>query len=582
MVSRMITANQHPVLLRGLGLHAAQDARPTLVRRSEIQFVDELLADMTEGGSFARLASKTINQGKISSLLEVDSNRRNRLKKLGARTTAPVELVKLYQPMHRTFQFVVVEAVCDMFPELGKSGQPRLEREQIESAGLVVRRVSEANGEPEAWLTDGFSLRGWIPLNSGELSENMDPDPALRPRRLGTGVPELDAQLGLDRRPAATLFEIVEPLYVAPPDVCEGSGRTLLFGMVPTVSLEHSEMPAEQLPPPPIHLNLMRSLFRDYLTPAGGTRNVPLRLNPLGIDFYQAGVLQDGGDQFLSLLRTFNQLGALENTAAINALNGVTLALSIDPKNTSLDPNGPFQRVIRTNPLGQIIEDTIYVRLGDLVKHAAVTLRDSEIDLTSQVTTSSSQYLNWAIKSQAVSDAVLSALIERIENQVKNFKIVAGQRRFDPRRGRYQARAFIRVRREPGCLPELIWSDYSEVFQIAMPWDHNPDVPPAVIPMPDLPNRDTLKNLHPNVAFEVPEGLQNFLNANNPKDMFSGDVKEGSKVKLGILWVCSLNIYIIMMIAFVILFAFAFLLNIVFNWLIFIRICLPIPVPTEE
>lgn len=559
MVTGLHPNGNHPILLRGLSLHAPEDPRPTLVQRSDVKFLDGLLADLSEGGTFRKLANRTINH------------------------QAALDPVRFYQPVHRTYQFAIFEAVCDLFPELGRDGQPQLDRNQIESAGLVIRRVNGNNSPPEAWLTDENTLRGWFPLNVGDLDEDMDPDPARRPRRLGTGVPELDEQLGLDVRPAETLFEAVEPLHVAPPDVCAGAGKTLLFGMIPTVSLEHSEAAAEQAPR--LDLDTLRDLFPDYLTPAGSPQHVPLKLNPLDVDLYQVGQRQqNNGDRFLSLLRWIIELDALQHPAALDVLNTVTTRLSLDPDLTWLDSDGPFERITEHNDFGTVIADYIEVRLGDLVEHAAISLRDSDRDPTGddQQTTASGHFVVWRIPDDGTGDDVLHALADRMQSRASEFKIVSGERRFNPRGGRYVARAFIRVQREPDCPPELWWSDYSEAFRIAPHWEHNPDVPPAMIPLPDVPTRDMLKSMKPNVAFEVPESLQNFLNANGASDFLEEKAEKGSGGGLGIIWICSFNIYIIMMIAFIILIIFAILLNIVFNWLLFIRICLPFPAPSEE
>lgn len=579
----MVASHNHAVLLRGLRLHEAGDSRPTLVRRSDIKFLDGLLADMSEGGSFAKLTAGTINQGMARNQLAarpVERADRMVLRRTKRELQPPV---KLYQPVHRTFQFVVLEAVCDFLPELGEAGLPKLDRTQIESSGLVIRRINGETGLTEAWLSDGNALRGWFPIQEDGLNDDIDPDPQRRPRRLGTGIRELDEQLGLHRIPAEHLSEAVEPLYVAPPDVCAGAARTLLFGMIPTVSLEQSELPTAQLAPPRLEIGQLRDLFADYLTPAGGQRLIPLQLNPLGVDFYQLKQRElTQQDRFLSLLRWVVELDALENPAVIEHLNGITVQLGLDPTTPGLAIVAPFTRITQRGQNNQVIADYLEVRLGDLVADAATRLRDSEIDLTNQITVASGQTLAWSIPTTTLSDEVLGALADRMQSRITEFKLISGERRFDPRRGRYVARAFIRVKREPGCPPQLWWSEYSEVFQIAQHWDHNPDVPPAIIPLPDLPSRAALKAMKPNVAFEVPESLENFLAANGLNAFLEGNATKGNGGGIGILWICSFSIYIIMMIAFIILIIFAILLNIVFNWLIFIRICLPIPVPEEE
>ena len=47
---------------------------------------------------------------------------------------------------------------------------------------------------------------------------------------------------------------------------------------------------------------------------------------------------------------------------------------------------------------------------------------------------------------------------------------------------------------------------------------------------------------------------------------------------LSIRMICSFSIQIIFMVAFIVMFTFLILLNFVFGWLAYLRICLPIPV----
>jgi hypothetical protein len=104
-------------------------------------------------------------------------------------------------------------------------------------------------------------------------------------------------------------------------------------------------------------------------------------------------------------------------------------------------------------------------------------------------------------------------------------------------------------------------------------------LPPVSVQMPDL-TRASVKSLRPNVALKLPRRLFNFINENDPKDLLEGKGKEGSS--LGVDWICGFNIPIITICAFIVLFIFLALLNIVFWWLPFIRICFPIPSLKKE
>jgi hypothetical protein len=134
-------------------------------------------------------------------------------------------------------------------------------------------------------------------------------------------------------------------------------------------------------------------------------------------------------------------------------------------------------------------------------------------------------------------------------------------------------RAFVRVRRDDGCPPDLVWSEPSEDWRI-VPWYESGVLPPIQIQLPDV-SPDFLKALRPNVAFKMPRKLFNFLNSNNPKDLIDGGGKDGLDV--GVQWICGFNISIIFVLAFIVMFMFLIILNIVFWWLPFVKICFPLP-----
>jgi hypothetical protein len=156
-------------------------------------------------------------------------------------------------------------------------------------------------------------------------------------------------------------------------------------------------------------------------------------------------------------------------------------------------------------------------------------------------------------------------------------KVMPPAPRFDSDQSFYRARIFLRVKNRPECPAHLYWSDYSDRFRIA-PW-YEPAGPPFKIPLPDI-NRNNVKNLKPNVAFQVPPGLADMLAKNSPKDFLDGKGKEGSGIGLG--WICSFSLPIITLCAFIVLNIFLQLLNIVFFWMFYIKICIPIPIPKKK
>jgi len=191
---------KHPVILRGY--QAAindRSAPPVLVQRLDQEFIPGLL-----DGLRRKLSAADLGQLSDSSL-------------------------RLLQPIHRTFNFVVVEAVCD------RPGSPRLNPQDIASGGFVVRRVQNAGDE--GWMFRDDQVIGWARPSDAKL----DPDPAQRKPRLNTGNPHINGKL-------SRLYQALEPpaershrLFVAPPDVCAAAGRTLLYGLIPVTSSERSE-----------------------------------------------------------------------------------------------------------------------------------------------------------------------------------------------------------------------------------------------------------------------------------------------------------------------------------------------------
>jgi hypothetical protein len=139
----------------------------------------------------------------------------------------------------------------------------------------------------------------------------------------------------------------------------------------------------------------------------------------------------------------------------------------------------------------------------------------------------------------------------------------------------YVLRSFAHVAHDDGCPPALIWSDYSAPFVIA-PWYASGPAPLQRIDLPNVLSANAIKKLKPNVAFNVPPELQNLLNGLNAKDLVEGNGSAGSG-NITIKWICSFSIPIITICAFIVLNIFLQLLNIIFQWMAFIKICIPIP-----
>jgi hypothetical protein len=133
----------------------------------------------------------------------------------------------------------------------------------------------------------------------------------------------------------------------------------------------------------------------------------------------------------------------------------------------------------------------------------------------------------------------------------------------------------MRVHETDGCPPRLVWSAASPDFGL-VPWFEPGDAAPAAIALPGLEDFSKLK---PNVAFAVPPSLQGFLQANDAKGLLDGDKKKST---IGVAWICSFSLPIITLCAFIVLNIFLKLFDLIFQWMAFIKICIPIPVPKKD
>jgi hypothetical protein len=134
------------------------------------------------------------------------------------------------------------------------------------------------------------------------------------------------------------------------------------------------------------------------------------------------------------------------------------------------------------------------------------------------------------------------------------------------------------VYEQPQCglqAPPLI-SDPSRPFQLASFFD--PDAPARLVQVA-LPVDTTpaaLRKYNKNVAFMISDQLgKQMSRVKGLKQLMDGDLADPNGFGLGM--ICSFSIPIITICAFIVLMIFLVLLNIVFWWLPFFRICFPLP-----
>jgi hypothetical protein len=152
--------------------------------------------------------------------------------------------------------------------------------------------------------------------------------------------------------------------------------------------------------------------------------------------------------------------------------------------------------------------------------------------------------------------------------------------KLDPRPAvRYVVRC---VYRRPACgplHPDLL-SDPSDEFAIATFFDLDAPARPIQVSLPIDTTIAGLRKAKKNVSFLISNQLRAQMDrVKDGKAALKGDMGSETEIDLGFL--CSFSIPIITICALIVLMIFISLLNIIFWWLPFLRICFPIPVKAK-
>ena len=138
------------------------------------------------------------------------------------------------------------------------------------------------------------------------------------------------------------------------------------------------------------------------------------------------------------------------------------------------------------------------------------------------------------------------------------------------------------VYRRPRCgvTGSLLVSEPTEPFQLASIFDSNAPARPVQVALPLDTTPAGLRKHDKSVAFVISDELsRQMARIKGLKELTEGEVGDPG---IGLGFICSLSIPIITLCAFIVLMIFIALLNIIFWWLPFFKICFPIPVPAKE
>lgn len=461
------------------------------------------------------------------------------LRKLSARRgkrRGADNILELTQAVHRRFHLILLEAHCR------EPGAPRLDPRKLTGSGFVVRR-RQRNGW-QAWMRDGTKRLGWMPL----VSADADPESDVHPVPVGAGS-EIGVMLAA-RRGHQKSREEVHPLFIAPDDICRKAGKTIVYGLIPVASGEQVDVPGpsdyQQLSE--AELAMLRAHLSSYFK-----ARPALALPGAGQLLQSKPSILQSDDGALRALGIFLQqmlveLGALENNAAARELMSAFATIQLPLDDTSSSGRG------RTMSAADFIRKAAPIFIAGEPNNSAMTMP-----------------LRWPTIDNALGSKLTRLALACLSQRANAITPPAGK--FDGDAERYAVRAFIRVAGHDDCPAKLIWGSSSEDFRILPWWDG--DGPATKIALPGLKN---IRRMKPNVSFQLPPELANLLQG-DMKRLKDGEKAGGPQPELDIYWLCSFSIPIITLCAFIVLNIFLSLFDLIFSWLAFIKICIPIPRP---
>ncbi|MBK1657110.1 hypothetical protein [Paracraurococcus ruber] len=457
-------------------------------------------------------------------------------------------LLKLRRPIHRAFHIAACEAVCD------RPGLPALGPEHIAAAGLVIRRRTRL-GEQGWMLANGLPL-GWRPLDGEGDPETWR---RLPPHRQG-------------RPPSAYTGEEVRPLH---PLLVRDSGgrlRCILFGFL--------SLGGEALPTAPRSDGPLSGPPPEELPWPFGLVNHPSGPPSWSIEAERQVARGLAAPALAALLRVLVfrfQLGLPEGVAPANdglwaALDGIAFSRPA--------PGGLSAMQERTHAATHpLLRDGRPLTLAGWLRRLDGATRDTLIGALSNAAPTASVALpGLAEASLLVPEGHASSLRAAL-----SLRGAAALRQLDgalpvPRFGREDtcvARPFLRVRCEDGC-ERLAWGGESAPFRVALPFD--PDATrPVLIQMPSL--ADLRRGAARGAAFAIPRDVMAKLSGLRSKDGAAGALKGEMPAEspLGLDFICSFSIPVITLCALILLMIVINLFNLIFWWLPWVIICLPLP-----
>ena len=522
--------------------------------------------------------------------------------------TTPV----LRLPMHKSFYLVSCEVVCD------RLGLPALDPQKIKSAGFVIRRHT-SHGE-QSWMLIDDEVQGWEATPSGE----RDPDVNRRlccntlrnhignhiGNRIGNRIG--NQQNAPQNQPIATYTgELTHPLHALKTYDAAGKCHTILHGYLPlggTYNVRQKQ--AKQVFDAQSLADFQRITAAQLPWPFGFLPPAPNRAvdktwQPEHTRPVDNGRPSAGFFELLKVLVNRYHLGesALSDNArlaqwasqhyfydeAFNLKLSVNhrFSLSLSPANFSDSNRASFkdaQQYSLQEWLTSLFNpDSSQPNSNRLIEYLALQEKNRDAQGAAYIfdalpaRKSGNLHLSFYLTA-ADTQELRTLLDQRVLEQAVNKACEIPLPKFTQGKDDlYQAIPFVRI--EDACGHEhIVWADAharTELFRVAAPFDPNASRP-SVIQMPSL--SDLKGGLAKGVSLITPPDTFGLLDALNLKKGVSEDVLPSSVPNaVGIQWICSFSLPVISLVAMILLMITISLLNIIFFWMPFVRICLPFP-----
>jgi len=439
-------------------------------------------------------------------------------------------VTKLFLPVHGRSYLVAASLCCRIpgFPDktiaLGDG----------ETMYFLLRR--RMDGDELAW-TDEEGERGWRTVDGS-------------PRRVLPG-------------------EVRQPMASS----TAGNGRSVAFGYIPVASAETYKVPATALAedgaaPPDLRVEELGSRFTEPLTgPADPDTGDPVPAN--------AAITNTRND----LARTVSVYLLLEAWEYLQRHLPDVAAVIDGSSDAALTEPGATAKQALLDHLGTITRPgpmTLRQALAHVAANADALNAEGGVEGDSALA-GLGFHAGYDFKATPIAASALLTLLDRVRAALPAEGIPSlDLPKLSPRA---DAEYVIRLVYDRGqCTPpQQVVSLPSQVFRIAPFFDADAPWPPVRIPLPADVSIAGMRKASKNVSFMLSESMQRKMDGLTGKEKCLLKDECEPEDGLGIAMICSFSLQIVFIVAFMLLIIFVVVLNIVFWWMAFFKICLPVP-----